>query len=178
MNIARNYLSLIISGFLVVGLITFTGCNEEDVDEEPTPQDIVDYILAIPELSTLTTAINTGEVINTLKGTGPYTFLAPNNDAFEKLPDGTLRALLDNPDKLTDLLLYHTLTGNISSSDFTTGSIAPLYKRDGHVEVEVAGSNVQLNGSASILVPDNEVVNGYVHIIDEVLIPGDFEIPN
>jgi uncharacterized surface protein with fasciclin (FAS1) repeats len=157
--------------------MTFTGCNKDEV-EEPAPRDIVDLILATPELSSLTSAINAAEVINTLKGTGPYTFLAPTNDAFKKLPDGVYRALLDNPDKLTNLLLYHTLTGNTRSSDFTTGSIAPFYKRDGLIEVEIAAGSVILNGSASIIGPDNEVTNGMVHIIDEVLIPAEFELPN
>lgn len=177
MNIARNYLSLLMSGLMVVGLITLTGCNEDEV-EETAPKDIVDLILATPELSTLITAMNSAVVIRTLKGTGPYTFLAPTNDAFNNLPDGVYRALLDNPDKLTSLLLYHALSGNISSSDFPTGSIAPLYKRDGLIEVEMAAGSVTLNGSASIIGPDNEVTNGMVHIIDEVLIPAEFELPN
>lgn len=177
MRIVRNYLSLLMSGLMVVGLITFTGCNEDEV-EESAPKDIVDFIFTNPELSTLSRAMNAAEVVKTLKDTGPYTFLAPTNDAFTNLPDGVYGALLNNPDKLTSLLLYHTLTGNTSSSDFTEGSIAPLYKRDGLIEVEMPSGSVTLNGSASIIGPDNEVTNGMVHIIDEVLIPAEFELSN
>ncbi len=172
-----NYLSFLLSGLIVVGTITFTGCNEDDDIDEPTPMDIVDFIQTSPELSTLSSAIQVGGLIM-LKGEGPYTVFAPNNDAFENLPSGVLSALYNDPDKLTDLLLYHTLMGDISSSDLSTGTIAPLYKRDGHIDFEVTGQSITLNGSASVIGPDNEVVNGVVHIIDEVIVPVDFQFPN
>lgn len=177
MNEIRNYLFHVLSGLMVAGMITLTGCNKDE-EEEPTPKDIVDVIAATPGLSTLSAAIQMGDLTFVLKDTGPYTVLAPTNDAFENLPATQLDALLDNPGKLADLILYHILTGNISSSDFTTGTIAPLYKRDGHIEVEANGPSLKFNGSANVIGPDNEGTNGVVHVIDEVLIPVDFEFPN
>ena len=162
---------------MVLGMITFSGCNNDE-DEEPTPPDIVDVINATPALSTLSGAIEIGGLSFTLKGTGPFTILAPTNDAFEDLPAGVLNSLYNNPEKLSDLLLYHTLSGSIKSTEFTTGTIAPFYKKDGHIEVEANGPSIKLNGSANVIGPDNEGTNGVVHVIDEVLIPVDFEFPN
>jgi uncharacterized surface protein with fasciclin (FAS1) repeats len=176
-NKVRNYLFLVLNVLMVVGMITFTGCSKDE-EEEPAPPDIVDIINATPGLSTLSSAIEIGGSSFALKGTGPFTILAPTNDAFANLPAGVLNSLYNNPDKLSDLILYHTLSGGIKSSEFTTGTIAPFYKRDGLIEVEAIGPSVKFNGSANIVEPDNEGTNGVVQVIDEVLVPVDFEFPN
>ena len=177
MHKERDNLWLLVTGLMVAGMMTFTGCDDDE-REEPAPRDIVDVISLTPNLSTLASAIEVGKLNFTLRDTGPYTILAPSNDAFENLPDGLLRALLNNPEKLSDLVLYHTLAGSISSTNFTTGSAAPFYKRDGHIEIEVDGPSIILNGSSSVIGPDNEGVNGVVHVISEVLFPAEFEFPN
>ena len=177
MNKERNYLYLVLNVLMVVGMITFMGCSEDE-KEDPTPPDIVDVINATPGLSTLSSAIEIGGLSFVLKGTGPFTILAPTNDAFAELPAGVLNSLYNNPEKLSDLLLYHTLSGSFKSSEFTTGTIAPLYKRDGLIEVEANGPSVKFNGSANIVEPDNEGTNGVVQVIVEVLVPVDLEFPN
>jgi len=173
----RNYLLLAVTGLLVVSMITFTGCGDDE-KQDPAPRDIVDVIAATPNLSSLSSAIEVGQLSFTLRGTGPFTILAPSNDAFENFSSDHLSALLNNPDKLSDFILYHTLSGNISSKNFTSGSVAPLYKRDGHIDIEVDGPSIKLNGSATVIGPDNEGANGVVHVINEVLVPAEFEFPN
>jgi transforming growth factor-beta-induced protein len=157
--------------------ITFVGCKNDDDDPIPGPDmDIVELAQATPSLSTLVTAIDAAGLTSTLKGPGPFTVFAPTNTAFNNLPDGVLDALLANPDVLAQLLQYHVVSGNVMSSDLSTGPVSTLLSGE-TINVTVSGGSVTLNGSASVTSADNEATNGVVHIINEVLIPEGFEIP-
>jgi transforming growth factor-beta-induced protein len=157
--------------------ITFVGCKDDDDDPMPGPDmDIVELAQATPSLSTLVTAIDAAGLTNTLKGPGPYTVFAPTNTAFSNLPDGVLDALLANPAVLAQVLQYHVVSGNVMSSDLTTGTVSTLLPGE-TIDVNVSGGSVTLNGSASVTSADNEATNGVVHIIDEVILPEDFELP-
>ncbi|MBS0000357.1 MAG: fasciclin domain-containing protein [Cyclobacteriaceae bacterium] len=168
-------LLLILVAMLTIS-VTFIGCKDDD-DPAPGPDmDIVELAQATPSLSTLVTAIEAAGLTSTLKGPGPYTVFAPTNTAFDNLPDGALDALLANPAVLAEVLTYHVVSGKVMSSDLMTGSVSTLLSGE-TIDVNVSGGAVTLNGSASVTSADNEATNGVVHIIDEVLLPEDFEVP-
>lgn len=162
--------------FLIVGLTTFfTAC--EDNDSDPTPElDIVELARTVPSLSTLVTAIETAGLATTLKEPGPYTVFAPSNAAFENLPDGVLQDLLDNPDILEQVLLYHVVSGKVMSEQVTTGSVPTLLNGQS-LDIVVDGTTITLNGLSTVVAKDAEASNGVVHIINEVLIPPTIELP-
>jgi transforming growth factor-beta-induced protein len=157
--------------------VTFVGCKNDDDDPAPGPdKDIVELARATPVLSTLVTAIETAGLSSTLKGPGPFTVFAPTNAAFDKLDEGVLDALLANPDVLEQILLYHVVSGKVMSSDLSSGPVSTLLTGKS-IDVEVSGGSVTLNSLASVTGADVEASNGVVHLIDEVLIPPDFELP-
>jgi len=173
----NKFTKILLSVSLIAVLMFVSSCKDEDDNPMPEQElDIVELAKATPVLSTLVTAIETANLASTLKGPGPFTVFAPTNAAFDKLPDGVLDDLLANPDILADILKYHVVSGNVLSTDLSTGDVNTLL--DGKsISVEVNGSSVTLNGLASVIGADVEASNGVVHLIDEVLIPPDFELP-
>jgi transforming growth factor-beta-induced protein len=173
----KTHLKSMLLVFMAIGLITFAGCNDDDDDPQPgTENDIMDVARATPVLSTLVTAIETAGLSSTLKGEGPFTVFAPTNAAFDKLPDGVLQDLLDNPDILAQVLQYHVLNGKVMSADVTTGSV-PTLLSGSSIDVVVDGNQITLNGLSNVIGADVDASNGVVHLIDEVLIPPTIELP-
>lgn len=168
---------LMLSLTMIAVLLFVTSCKDDD--DEPAPaaeKDIVELAQDTPVLSTLVTAINTANLASALKGDGPFTVFAPSNAAFEKLPDGVLATLLANPSSLTEILQYHVVSGNVLSSDLSTGSVNTLLTGK-TLSIVVSGASVTINGDASVVAADQLASNGVVHVIDEVLIPEGFELP-
>ena len=134
-------------------------------------QDIVDTAVANGQFKTLATALNAAGLVNTLKGPGPFTVFAPTDDAFAKLPPGTLDDLLkpENKGKLTAILTYHVVPGAVTSRQVTNlkeaktvnGSMLQVSARDGKVMIN----------NADVVKPDIETSNGVIHVIDAVLLP-------
>jgi transforming growth factor-beta-induced protein len=162
---------------MIAILFSVTSCNDDDEEPAPVPEkDIVELAQDTPVLSTLVTAINTANLASALKGDGPFTVFAPSNAAFEKLPDGVLATLLANPSSLAEVLQYHVVSGNVLSSDLSTGSVNTLLTGK-TLSIVVSGASVTINGEAAVVAADQLASNGVVHIIDEVLIPEGFELP-
>jgi len=161
---------------MAVAMLTFAGCKDDDDPQPGTGNDIMDVARATPVLSTLVTAIETAGLSSTLKGEGPFTVFAPTNAAFDKLPDGVLQDLLDNPDILAQVLQYHVLNGKVMSADVTTGSV-PTLLNGASIDVVVDGNQITLNGLSNVIGADVDASNGVVHLIDEVLIPPTIELP-
>lgn len=160
----------------LVATFTLTSCEEDIVDDLPTPtNDVVELAQSSSELSTLVTAVVAADLATTLKGDGPFTVFAPTNDAFAKLDEGVLDILLANPIVLADLLKYHVVSGKVMSTDLTNSSVQTLLTGK-TITVSVA-DGVVLNGSSTVINADIEGANGVVHVIDEVLIPEGFELP-
>ena len=132
--------------------------------------DIVDTAVAAGSFTTLVQAVQAAELVDALKGEGPFTVFAPNDEAFTKLWDGTLDNLLkpENQDKLQELLLYHVVPGKIMSGDLSGATQAETL-HGGFVQV-VAGDGVTVN-YANVIAADIETGNGVIHVIDTVLIP-------
>lgn len=132
--------------------------------------DIVDTAVAA-KFNTLVAAVKAADLVATLKGPGPFTVLAPSDEAFSKLPPGTVESLLkpENKTKLQNILTYHVIPGKIMSQD-----IAKLHSSrtalGQNVSIKVVDGHVMV-GDARVTTPDVVAANGVIHVIDTVLLP-------
>jgi uncharacterized surface protein with fasciclin (FAS1) repeats len=131
--------------------------------------DIVDIAVADGRFTTLVAALEAADLVDTLKSPGPFTVFAPTDDAFAKLPDSTLDALLNDIPTLTQILLYHVVPGNLLAADVV--QVTELTTVQGeNVEVRVENNTVFIN-DAQIIITDIQASNGVIHVIDTVLTP-------
>ncbi len=133
--------------------------------------DIVDTAVADGRFTTLAAALGAADLVGTLKGAGPFTVFAPTDDAFAKLPAGTLDSLLlpENKQKLTDILLYHVVSGKVMAADVVTLTEAETVLGQ-KVTVKVDMGKVYIN-EAQVIITDVKASNGVIHVIDTVLLP-------
>jgi transforming growth factor-beta-induced protein len=139
------------------------------IDKVLLPPTVVGLAINNPDFSILVEAVVKADLAGTLNGTGPFTVFAPTNEAFEALfMQLGVSGIADlTKDQLTPILLYHVVSGNVLSTQLTTGDVNTL---NGSLSVNV-GSSVTLNGSIKVLVADVQGTNGVVHAIDKVLLP-------
>ncbi len=144
--------------------------TEEPMAEE-TSNTIVDIAVNDGRFNTLVAAVTAAGLAETLSGEGPFTVFAPTDDAFAALPEGTVDALLQDPQgALTDVLLYHVVSGKVMAADVVgLDAAATLGGED--IAVSVDGDRVMLNGSTAVVITDIEASNGVIHVIDSVLLP-------
>lgn len=131
---------------------------------------IVDIASGNESFTTLTTALKTAGLIETLSGEGPFTVFAPTDEAFAALPEGTLEQLLqpENRDLLIQVLTYHVVPGSVMSEDLTTTAVLSVEGRP--INVTVGEDSVMVN-SATVVEADIEASNGVIHVIDQVILP-------
>jgi uncharacterized surface protein with fasciclin (FAS1) repeats len=134
-------------------------------------KDIVDTAISAGSFKTLTTALEAAGLVETLKGKGPFTVFAPTDEAFAKLPEGTLKSLLmpANKQKLKAILTYHVVAGNVKAADVIKLSSAKTLNGQS-VTIKVVGGKVLING-ATVVKADIAATNGTIHVIDTVLMP-------
>jgi len=134
-------------------------------------KDIVDTAVSAGSFNTLVTAVKAAGLVDTLKGEGPYTVFAPTDEAFAKLPAGTLDSLLDpaNRDQLVAVLTYHVVPGRIMSADIA-GKMADVETVQGQTISVDATDGVRVNG-ANVVGADIDASNGVIHVIDTVMLP-------
>ena len=134
-------------------------------------KDIVDTAVSAGSFKTLTTALEAAGLVETLKGKGPFTVFAPTDEAFAKLPEGTLKSLLmpANKQKLKAILTYHVVAGNVKAADVIKLSSAKTLNGQS-VTIKVVGGKVLING-ATVVKTDIAATNGTIHVIDTVLMP-------
>jgi len=130
--------------------------------------DIVEIAASDDRFSTLVTALGVAGLVETLQGEGPFTVFAPTDDAFAKLPAGTLGALLHDPSALRAVLLYHVVPGDLASGDVLA---AKALKTLQGASISVGTHPPSLNGSVGFVETDIKASNGVLHAIDGVLIP-------
>jgi uncharacterized surface protein with fasciclin (FAS1) repeats len=130
--------------------------------------DIVDTATTAGSFGTLVTALKAAGLVDTLKGKGPFTVFAPTDDAFAKLPQGTLEGLLKDIPQLKKILTYHVVSGKVMASDVVKMKSAKTVEGK-DVKID-ASSGVKVN-DATVTTPDVSADNGVIHIIDTVLIP-------
>ena len=133
--------------------------------------DIVEIAASNDDFSTLVAAVSDAGLVETLKGDGPFTVFAPTNDAFAKLPAGTVESLLEpeNKQALTDILTYHVVSGKVMAADVVTlDSATTVNGKDVHIRVN--DGTVHVNKS-KVIATDIVGSNGVIHVIDTVLLP-------
>ena len=133
--------------------------------------DLVDTAVAAGQFTTLAAALQAAGLVDTLKGPGPFTVFAPTDEAFAKLPAGTVETLLkpENKDKLKAVLTYHVVAGKAMSSDLKDGqSVTTVNGKTATVKID--GGKVMV-GDATVVKPDVAASNGVIHVIDTVLVP-------
>jgi uncharacterized surface protein with fasciclin (FAS1) repeats len=138
------------------------------------PKDIVDTAVGAGTFKTLAAALGAAELVSTLKGAGPFTVFAPTDEAFAKLPAGTVETLLkpENKGKLKEILLLHVVPGSVYAADVvklteakTAGGKTVMITTDGGVKVGTA------TGKANVTKTDIKTSNGVIHVIDAVILP-------
>jgi len=132
--------------------------------------DIVDTAVANGSFTTLVTAVKAAGLVDTLKGPGPFTVFAPTDDAFSKLPAGTLEAVLADKAKLTAILTYHVVAGKVLAAD-VVGLNGKTAKTVQGGELAIDTTNGVKVGPATVTATDIACSNGVIHVIDTVLIP-------
>jgi uncharacterized surface protein with fasciclin (FAS1) repeats len=130
--------------------------------------DIVDTAVKAGSFTTLVAAVQAAGLAETLKGTGPFTVFAPTDEAFAKLPKGTVEALLKDIPKLKQILTYHVVAGNVMAADVVKMKSATTVEGS-DLKID-ASSGVKINNS-TVTTPDVAADNGVIHIIDTVLMP-------
>ena len=131
--------------------------------------DIVDIAVSADSFNTLVAAVQAANLVETLKSPGPFTVFAPNDDAYAKLPPGTVQTLVQNPPQLAIILTYHVVAGKLMQAD-----LAKLKTVN-----SVEGSSININctdnfevKNDTVLAADIEADNGVIHVIDNVILMG------
>jgi uncharacterized surface protein with fasciclin (FAS1) repeats len=156
-------------------MLTFTSLMLVAILSSPAraqqPKDIVDTAVAAGSFTTLAKALTAADLVTTLKGPGPFTVFAPTDEAFAKLPAGTLDNLLkpENKATLRRVLTYHVVSGKVLAADVVKVSSAKAVSGDS-LPIQVSGNTV-MAGQARIVKTDIAASNGVIHVIDTVLLP-------
>lgn len=164
-----SLLILLLFGMSVVLL----GCNESGhMKMYPwAKKDIVDTAVSAGNFNTLVTAIKAADLVITLKGEGPLTVFAPTDEAFAKLPHGTLEDLLkpENKSKLASILTYHVVSGKVMAADVVNLSHAKTVNGQS-LSIKTYGNKVKVD-DANVIKTDIKCSNGVIHVIDAVVLP-------
>ncbi len=151
--------------------------------DKKAKKDIVDTAMATDQLSTLVAAVKAADLVNTLKGAGPFTVFAPANDAFAALPDGTVDSLLqpENKSALTKVLTYHVVAGKVAAKDVAAaikagnGRAELTTVQGGKLVAMMDGKDVvlmdEMGRRSKVTAVDVMTSNGVVHLIDSVVMP-------
>ncbi len=133
--------------------------------------DIIDTAVAAGSFKTLAAALTAANLIDTLKDAGPFTVFAPTDEAFAKLPAGTVESLLNDIPKLSAILTYHVVAGKVMAADVMTMDGQSAATVNGATLAISTQDGVKLNGTSTVVTTDIACTNGVIHVIDTVLIP-------
>lgn len=161
--------SLIISAALIA-LFTFV-LPAQAHNHGMKKADIVDVAVENGSFTTLVAAVQAADLVDVLKGKGPFTVFAPTDEAFAKLPEGTVEMLLkpENKDKLVSILTYHVVPGKVMAADVVKlDKAATVQGQD--VMIKTSYGKVKVNG-ANVVATDVKASNGVIHVIDQVIMP-------
>ena len=173
---SRLFKAFAVTAALLLG-ITACGADENDASpavEEAVPSDIVDVAVAADAFPTLVAALGAADLVDTLKGDGPFTVFAPTEEAFAELLGAlgvTATELLANTELLTSVLLHHVVPGKVMSADLAGASeLMVTTVQGGQVSVTESMGAVTID-EATVVTADIEASNGVIHVIDKVLMP-------
>jgi len=173
MKLSKIFIGIV--SLLIVSILV-VGCRAPAPAPSPTPapppaagmQDIVDIAVDDVRFTTLVAALQAADLVDTLKGDGPFTVFAPDDEAFAKLPTGNVGSLLKDVPKLKDILTYHVVAGKVMAAD-VAGLTSAKTVQGKEVSIDTK-DGVKMN-KAKIIKADIEADNGVIHVIDTVLIP-------
>ena len=156
-----------------LGIAAITLMLSAGTQAQQDNKDIVETAMAAGSFTTLAKALKAADLVDTLKGQGPFTVFAPTDEAFAKLPAGTLNDLLkpENKQKLQRILTYHVVPGRVSSTDVVKLRTAKAVSGD-TIDITANGGTVRVD-SARVVKTDIAASNGVIHVIDTVIIPDD-----
>lgn len=164
-NSSKKGIALI--AFLILSFITTTASAESGKEKK----DIVSIAVEAGNFKTLVSALKAADLAEVLKGEGPFTVFAPTDEAFAKLPEGTVESLLKDKEALKKILLYHVVAGKVNSEDVVKLKKASTLAKI-NVKISANDEGVMINNS-KVTAADIQASNGVIHVIDTVLIPKD-----
>ncbi|WP_224489541.1 fasciclin domain-containing protein [Robertkochia flava] len=182
----RSIKTFILSLLLVIGfgpLASQAQHSEAEASEGAAAQSVVGVAASNADFSTLVTAVQAAELVETLDGEGPFTVFAPTNEAFGKLPEGTLETLVqpENKDQLTSILTYHVIAGEYDAAavleaiQTAGGSFTVETVQGGMLTISAQDGNVILTdgqgNTSKVIMTDVPASNGVIHVIDTVVLP-------
>lgn len=153
---------------MVLAVLALTSSVFASSNSNAPAGDIVDTAVAAGQFKTLVAAVQAAGLVDTLKSDGPFTVFAPTDEAFAKLPAGTVEALLNDKEKLTAILTYHVVPGKVMANDVVAA--ASLTTVQGQALKVSTGDGVKVD-SANVVKTDILTSNGVIHVIDSVVIP-------
>ncbi len=162
-----SVVAVLLVGTMSTGHFVAGNQSKNSKGEAPT-MDIVDTAVQAGSFGTLVTALKAAGLVDTLKGTGPFTVFAPTDEAFAKLPAGALDGLLKDKAKLVDVLTYHVVAGKVMAADVVKMSSAKTV--EGQSLTIDASKGVKVD-SATVIKTDIVATNGVIHVIDSVVLP-------
>ena len=171
-KLVRNKFAALGAMVSLVAIITVFPANATVTGKSVKANDLVDTAVAAGQFKTLAAALEAAGLVDALKGDGPFTVFAPTDEAFAKLPAGTVETLLkpENKEKLKAILLYHVVPGNVTADQVT--------KLNGRSVKTLQGSSVKVKtahgvqvDNATVTQADVKASNGVIHVIDTVLMP-------
>ena len=163
-------------GALALSVCLFT-CIATRAEDEKKPGDIVDTAIA-GKFTKLVAAVKAADLVDTLKGKGPFTVFAPTDKAFEALGEETLAAVLKDKEKLKKILTYHVVEGLVPAKDaidLAKEEKSAKTVEGSSIKLSLSGkgdeAKLMLNGEATVIKADIKVTNGIIHVIDKVIMP-------
>jgi uncharacterized surface protein with fasciclin (FAS1) repeats len=181
-NFKKSLILLVAVASISLMPTSFAGHHAKDGHAKATP-NIIGLAASSKELTTLVTAVKAAKLVSTLSSTGPFTVFAPNNAAFDKLPEGTVASLLkpENKDTLTSILTYHVVSGEVKASALidaiseNNGEFFIPTVNGGTLTAKIVEGDVYLTdakgGMSKIIATDLNANNGVVHLINTVVMP-------
>ena len=162
---------LIVLSVILCLLLAVGGCNDSTQKHGMQTMDIVDTAAGSGDFETLVAAIKAADLVDTLKSDGPFTVFAPTDEAFGKLPNGTLADLLkpENKGRLSSILTYHVVAGKVMAGDVVKLDKAKTVNGQ-FVKIRTSHGSVFVN-DAEVIKTDIECTNGVIHVINKVLLP-------
>lgn len=152
---------------LTAAAVSFLGVAQAEYKKK---KDIVAVATEAGQFKTLVAAVQAAGLVDTLQGTGPFTVFAPTDEAFAKLPQGTVESLLkpENKEKLQAILKYHVVAGSVKAADVKPGKVKTAQGQE--LQVQVKDGKVMVD-SATVVKTDILADNGVIHVIDSVVLP-------
>lgn len=165
----KKLLTTLTVAALLVGTSAIAGDKSGYDKTTKSEKNIVETAVAAGNFTTLVAAVKAAGLVDALSGEGPFTVFAPTDEAFAKLPEGTLESLLKDKDKLTAILTYHVVDGKVMAKDVVgLNKAATLNGQD--VKIAVKDDKVMID-NAQVVATDIACSNGVIHVIDNVILP-------